>query len=98
MPGVSMTLILVEFHSAQARLAESVCLREISSVVLVTVVPSSTRPRRGVAPAEWSRAAINWVLPAPPWPTTATLRILPVSYAFMAAILRSRVNARGPFR
>ena len=31
MPGVSMKLILVLFHSAQARLADKVCFRAISS-------------------------------------------------------------------
>ena len=47
-----------------------------------TVVPSSTRPRRGIAPAPSSSASASEVLPAPPWPTRATLRIFAVGNVF----------------
>ena len=43
-----------------------------------TVVPSSTRPVRGIAPAVNSRASASVVLPDPPWPTSTTLRIFAV--------------------
>ena len=49
----------------------------------MTVVPSSTRPRRFTAPASKSRAETSEVLPQPPWPTSATLRMLGASYTFM---------------
>ena len=76
MPGVSMRLIFVFFHSANAVLADSVCLRAISSSSKsVTVVPSSTAPRRLTASASNRRAEANCVLPAPLCPTNATLRI-----------------------
>ena len=79
-PGVSMMLILVFCHSACARLEESVCLRAISSSSKsVTVVPSSTLPMRLTAPATKSIVETSCVLPHPPCPTTATLRMLAAS-------------------
>src|ERR1700738_4050242 len=39
------------------------------------VVPSSPRPWRLIAPAQNSNASASVVLPAPPCPTSATLRI-----------------------
>src|SRR2546430_17328501 len=39
------------------------------------LVPSSTLPRRVVAPTEWRRDSTRLVLPDPPWPTTATFLI-----------------------
>src|SRR5260221_8085202 len=47
-----------------------------------TVEPSSTRPRRTIAPALKSRASASDVLPAPPWPTRAMLRIFEVGNVF----------------
>src|ERR1019366_9897534 len=41
-----------------------------------TVVPSSTRPARLIAPLQTSSASARVVLPAPPCPTSATFRIL----------------------
>ena len=83
-PGVSMRLILVFCHSAWARLDASVCLRAMaSSSKSVTVEPSSTFPRRLTAAAANSMAETSWVLPHPPWPTTATLRMLAASYTFI---------------
>ena len=56
-----------------------------------TVVPSSTRPSRLVAPAQWSSASASVVLPDPPWPTRATLRI----FSGGKDILTSRLVASG---
>src|SRR5207253_9028054 len=47
-----------------------------------TVDPSSTRPRRTIAPALKRRASASEVLPAPPCPTSATLRIFAVGNVF----------------
>src|SRR2546425_3329568 len=47
----------------------------------VVVVPSSTLPSRLTAPAEKRSASTSEVFPTPPCPTTATLRILPISIA-----------------
>ena len=66
MPGVSMRLIFCLFHSAYARLADSVCLRAISSSSKsVTVVPSSTLPKRLTMPASERMAEASCVLPDP---------------------------------
>ena len=51
---------------------------------------SSTRPRRGIAPAVNSRASAREVLPAPPWPTRATLRIFAVGNVFTNPPVASR--------
>ena len=51
----------------------------------VVVVPSSTRPRRLIAPAQNSSASASVVFPAPPWPTRATLRILADGKLFTGA-------------
>ena len=53
----------------------------------VVVVPSSTRPWRLMAPAQKSRASARLVLPAPPWPTRATLRIWAGGKLFTALLL-----------
>src|SRR5690242_15819453 len=47
-----------------------------------TVEPSSTLPTRGIALAANTKASGNDVLPAPPCPTRATLRILTLGYVF----------------
>ncbi len=49
-----------------------------SGSVSNTLVPSSTFPARATAPARASKASANVVVPAPLWPTRATLRILSV--------------------
>ena len=77
-PGVSIRLTLWPSHSNGASASESEMLRFCSSgSVSDTVVPSSTRPdpvdgpgpqRAGPRPA--------WSCRLPPWPTSATLRIL----------------------
>jgi hypothetical protein len=75
-----MMLTFVRFHSTNATLDPSVCLRAISSSSKsVTVVPSSTRPSRVTAPPSNSMADTSCVLPHPPWPTTATLRMVAAS-------------------
>ena len=80
MPGVSIRLILVLFHSAYARLADRVCfLATSSSSKSVTVVPSSTFPKRVTIPASARMAATSCVLPDALWPTRATLRMLAAS-------------------
>ena len=84
MPGVSMKLIFVRFHSANAALEDSVCLRAISSSSKsVTVLPSSTLPSRLTIPASNSAAAASCVLPAPLCPTSATFLISSAAYTFM---------------
>ena len=49
--------------------------RDFFFVVIGGGLPSSTRPRRWVAPAVYSMAETSEVLPACPCPTTATLRM-----------------------
>src|SRR4028119_1276600 len=46
-----------------------------SGVNMVSAVPSAAEPCRRVAPDAWQQASINVVFPAPPWPTTTTLRM-----------------------
>src|SRR5437660_7187691 len=72
-----MRLILCRSYSKGARASDTEILRLTSSASKsVVVVPSSTRPWRGMAPAQKRRASASVVFPAPPWPTRATLRIL----------------------
>ena len=74
-PGVSTRLTLWPFHSKGANARDRDSPRRCSSGSWSqTVDPSSTRPSRLMAPARWSNASANVVLPAPPWPTRATLR------------------------
>ncbi len=55
-------------------------LRAISSSSKsVTVVPSSTLPNRGTAPAQKSNDETSEVLPVSPWPITPRFRISSVS-------------------
>ncbi len=80
MPGVSIKLIFCLFHSAYATLADSVCLRAISSSSKsVTVVPSSTLPNRLIMLASARMAEVSCVLPDPLWPTRATFLMLEAS-------------------
>ena len=75
-PGASMMLILWPSHSIGARAAEIDRLRLCSSgSKSVTVAASSTRPGRPMAPERCSSASVRVVLPDPPWPTRATLRM-----------------------
>ena len=86
-PGVSTRVILCPFHSHQARAVLMLILRRISSSSKsVVVVPSSTRPRRVVAPAEKSRASVSVVLPEVPCPTRAIFRIFAVSGRFIVSL------------
>src|SRR5438093_332755 len=54
-----------------------------SSSKSAVAVPSSTRPSRLVTPVLNSKASVSEVLPAPLWPTRATLRMNSVAYSFM---------------
>src|SRR3954447_18791001 len=51
------------------------CWRTSASSKSLTVLPSSTRPARGIVPVATRRASTSVVLPAPEWPTSTTLRI-----------------------
>src|SRR5882757_8818747 len=82
-PGVSSKLIFVLPHSVNATPHESDIFRAISSSSWsVGALPSSTRPKRGVAPAVYNMAEIREVFPACPWPTTARFLRLALSYTF----------------
>ena len=79
-PGVSMRFSRRPSHSACARVAEIDIERRFSSSSWsVTVVPSTTVPRRVVAPLSNSSDSTRDVFPDPRWPSTATLRIFPDS-------------------
>ncbi len=66
-PGVSRMLIFFLFHSQWARAQLMLILRSISSSSQsVTVLPSSTRPRRLTAPESNKIADVREVLPAAP--------------------------------
>src|SRR6476661_7868692 len=74
-----MTLILWPSHASGATASETEMFRfAASGSKSHTVVPSSTRPARGIVPAVNSRASASVVLPDPPWPTSTTLRIFAV--------------------
>ena len=60
------------------------------------VVPSSTLPIRGTAPAANSSASASVVLPAPPCPTSATLRILSDDTVMLALPMLLLVGIRRP--
>ena len=75
-PGVSSRLILRSCHSNELSVAEiDICRACSSASESDTVVPSATEPSRVVTPASNSSASCKDVLPAPRWPTSATLRI-----------------------
>ena len=75
-------LVAVELERRERERHRDAALRCSSGSKSQTVVPSSTRPVRGIAPAVNSRASASVVLPAPPWPTRATLRIFAVGNVF----------------
>src|SRR5216683_1373993 len=78
-----MRLTFTPFHSRGARAVLMVCLRRCSSgSKSVVEVPSSTLPKRSTALAAYSAASTSEVLPVPPCPTTATLRIRSGGYGF----------------
>src|SRR5256886_8631324 len=83
-----MRLILCPSYSKGATASDTEILRLTSSASKsVVVVPSSTRPWRGMAPAQKRSASARVVFPAPPWPTRATLRILAGGKVFTPAHL-----------
>jgi len=62
------------FHSRNVRAGERVVLRATSSGwKSVTVVPASTLPGRGIAPARCRTASTIVVMPEPALPTTAAM-------------------------
>src|SRR5213594_44754 len=72
-----MRLIFVPSCVNDARAMLMVMCRFCSSgSVSRMLVPSSTLPRRVVAPTEWRSDSTRLVLPDPPWPTTATFLIV----------------------
>src|SRR5438132_485603 len=85
-------LILWPSYSKGARESEREMPRLISSgSKSVVVVPSSTRPWRLMAPAQNSNDSATVVFPAPPWPTSATLRILAGGKLFTGASFFARM-------
>src|SRR6266513_3197575 len=85
-----MMLTLWSLHSKGARARDTeICLATSSGSKSLTVLPSSTRPARLIAPAASSRASVSEVLPVPPCPTRTTLRIRSVGNVFTR-------NLRGP--
>src|SRR6267142_1118817 len=83
-PGVSIRWIWV-FFQAKLTMAElSECLYSFSSgSKSQTVLPFSTLPAAGMAPALARSASARVVLPAPVWPTSATVRMDSVEYLGM---------------
>src|SRR5215216_2894303 len=87
-PGVSIRLIFRSCHS-QCAIEPEIDIRRrcSSSSQSETVEPPSIVPRRLTAPAWNSIASTSDVFPVPRCPTTATLRILPGSWAMRASSL-----------
>src|SRR5690606_20665693 len=86
-----MKLTLASLHSAKATEALMEVPREISSGVnIVRAVPSSVEPWRREAPDAWQQASLSVDFPAPPWPTTTTLRLRSVVYTVAEAMSTSR--------
>ena len=80
-PGVSRRLILRPDHSKELSAIEIDIWRACSSAsISEAVVPSTTVPRRVSTPASNKSASCSDVLPAPRWPTKATLRIASALY------------------
>src|SRR6266436_368407 len=73
------------FFQARLTMAElSECRYSFSSgSKSQTVLPRSTLPAEGIAPALASSASASVVLPAPVWPTSATVRMASVEYLGM---------------
>src|SRR6185437_8180640 len=77
-----MRLIFVSIHSAYAHPRLMEYLRSISSGAWsVSAVPSLIDPWRLLAPDTNASASTRVVLPQPPCPTTATLRISELVYS-----------------
>ena len=75
-PGASRTLIFTPLHSTGAMPSETLMPFLISSgSKSLTVLPSSTVPILVVAPEANCIASSSVVLPAPPCPTSNTLRM-----------------------
>src|SRR5262245_57598272 len=90
-PGVSMRLILVSCHSANAheRLIEKP--RSVSSgAKSVSAVPSFTDPCRFELPDTKASASTRLVFPLAPCPTTAMLRISDPLYSLIVVDSRAK--------
>ena len=75
-PGVSSRLTLRSRQCSELNAAEiDICRACSSAPESDTVLPSGTDPSRSTTPASNSSASCSDVLPAPRWPTRATLRI-----------------------
>src|SRR5581483_10465606 len=89
-----MRLILWFAHSHGTSARERLILRFCSSgSKSETVVPSSTRPSRLMAPLANAAASASEVLPVPPWPRRTRLRSCSVLYSFMPDFYSSRASA-----
>src|SRR5262252_752499 len=89
-PGVSTRWMCAPFQAKFTIDELSECLYSRSSgSESQTVLPRSTLPAAGIAPAFASSASASVVLPAPVWPTSATVRIASVEYFAMSRSPRS---------
>src|SRR5689334_4435288 len=78
-----MTLTVWSFHSNGASDKETeICFVISSGSKSLTVVPSSTRPARLMAPAASRSASVSEVFPVPPCPTRTMFRMWSVGNVF----------------
>src|SRR2546430_1652470 len=92
-PGVSIRWMWTFFHAKLTSAELSECLYSFSSgSKSQTVLPFSTLPAEAIAPALASRASASVVLPAPVWPTSATVRMDSVEYLGMRTFLPDEPN------
>ena len=92
-PGVSIRWMWTFFHAKLTSAELSECLYSFSSgSKSQTVLPFSTLPAEAIAPALTSRASASVVLPAPVWPTSATVRMDSVEYLGMRTFLPDEPN------
>src|SRR5258708_16606480 len=87
-PGVSIRWIWVFFQAKLTKAELSECLYSFSSgSKSQTVLPFSTLPAEAIAPAPARSASASVVLPAPVWPTSATVRMDSVEYLGLRTFL-----------
>src|SRR5437773_2614428 len=92
-PGVSIRWMWTFFHAKLTSAELSECLYSFSSgSKSQTVLPFSTLPAVAIAPALASKASASVVLPAPVWPTSATVRMDSVEYLGMRTFLPDEPN------
>src|SRR6187401_2585307 len=86
-PGESIRFILRSFHSTGSSEALIETLRFTSSgSKSEALVPSSTLPRREMAPLTNNAASANDVLPVPPCPSSTMFLIFSVEYSFIRCV------------